>query len=109
MDMQTNTHMETKSKYFNGHGCLSQSEESECMRAHDKYGVTRVSERCHQWVARGMDGGILKRRLSEVNARAVSRRQNELVCKFKMVAGDMVSIRGQVDFLVGLVVSISDY
>ena len=37
-----------------------------------------------------------KRRLSEVNARAVSRGQNELVCKFKMAAGDMVSIRRQV-------------
>ena len=37
----------------------------------------------------------IKRRLSEVNARAVSRGQNELVCKFKMVAGDKVSIRGQ--------------
>jgi hypothetical protein len=43
-----------------------------------------------------MDGGKFKRRLSEVNARAVSRGQNELVCKFKMAAGDMVSIRGQV-------------
>ena len=40
--------------------------------------------------------GKFKRRLSEVNARAVSRGQNELVCKFKMVAGDMVNIRGQV-------------
>ena len=39
-----------------------------------------------------MDGG----KLSEVNARAVSRGQNELVCKFKMAAGDMVSIRRQV-------------
>ena len=39
-----------------------------------------------------MDGG----KLSEVNARAVSRGQNELVCKFKMATGDMVSIRGQV-------------
>ena len=39
-----------------------------------------------------MDGG----ELSEVNARTVSRRQNELVGKFKMAAGDMVSIRGQV-------------
>ena len=35
-------------------------------------------------------------RLSKVNARTVSKKQNELVCKFKMVAGDMVSIRGQV-------------
>ena len=26
----------------------------------------------------------------------MSRRQNELVCKFKVAAGDMVSIRGQV-------------
>ena len=36
-----------------------------------------------------MDGG----KLSEVN---VPRRQNELVGKFKMAAGDMDSIRGQV-------------
>ena len=43
-----------------------------------------------------MDGGKFKRRLSEVNARAVSRGQNELVGKFKMATGDMVSIRGQV-------------
>ena len=35
-----------------------------------------------------MDGG----KLSEV----VSRKQNELVGKFKMAAGDLVSIRGQV-------------
>ena len=47
-------------------------------------------ERCHQGVARGK----FKRRLSEVNARAMSKGQNELVCKFKMAAGDMVSIRG---------------
>ena len=45
---------------------------------------------------RGMDGGKFKRRLSELNARAVSRGQNELVHKYKMTAGDMVSIRGQV-------------
>ena len=43
-----------------------------------------------------MDGGKFKRRLSEVNARAMSRGQNELVRKFKMAAGDMVSIREQV-------------
>ena len=66
-----NTHTETRSKYFDGHGRLSQSEESECKWAHDKYGVTRVFERCHQWVARGMDGEKFKKRLSEVNARAV--------------------------------------
>ena len=39
---------------------------------------------------RGMDGGKFKRRLSEFNARAVSRGQNELVCKFKMAVGDKV-------------------
>ena len=39
-----------------------------------------------------MDGG----KLSEVNARTESRRQNELVSKFKMAAVDKVSIRGQV-------------
>ena len=41
-----------------------------------------------------MDGGKFKMTLLEVNTRAVSRRQNELVGKFKMVAGDKVSIRG---------------
>ena len=39
VDRHTNTHTETKSKYFNGHGRLSQSEESECMWTHDKNGV----------------------------------------------------------------------
>ena len=104
MDRHINTHTETKSKYFDGHSHLSQSEESECMLAHEKDGITRVFERCHQglreeWmegnlkgdylrlmpalcledrmchqgVARGMDGGKFKRRLSEVNASAVCR------------------------------------
>ena len=45
---------------------------------------------------KGRDGRKLKRKLSEINTRAVSRRQNKLVGKFKMAAGDMVSIRGQV-------------
>ena len=43
-----------------------------------------------------MDGGKFKRKLSEVNTRAVSRGQKEFVGKFKMTAGDMHSIRGQV-------------
>ena len=43
-----------------------------------------------------MDGGKFKRILPEVNTRAVSRRQNELVGKFKMAPGDIVNIRGQV-------------
>ena len=44
----------------------------------------------------GRDGGKIERKLSDVNTRAVPRRQNELVGKFKMAAGDKVSIRGQV-------------
>jgi hypothetical protein len=43
-----------------------------------------------------MDGGKFKRKLSEVNTRALSRKQNELVGKFKMATGDKASIRGQV-------------
>ena len=39
-----------------------------------------------------MDG----EKLSEVNPRTESRRQNELVGKFKMAASDLVSVRGQV-------------
>ena len=35
-------------------------------------------------------------RLSEVNARAVSRGQDELVGKFKMTPGDVICISGQV-------------
>ena len=43
-----------------------------------------------------MNGGKFKSKLSEVNTRAVSRRQNEFVGKFKMAGGDKVSVRGQV-------------
>ena len=38
--------------------------------------------RCHQEVLRRMDEGKFKRRLSEVNARAVSRGRNELMGEF---------------------------
>ena len=34
--------------------------------------------------------------LSEVNTRTVSRGQNELIGEFKMAAGNVISIRGQV-------------
>ena len=44
---------------------------------------------------RGRDGGKFKRKLSEVNTRAVSRGQNELISKFKMAAGDVIGIRGR--------------
>ena len=43
-----------------------------------------------------MNGG----KLSVVNARTESRRQNELGGKFKMVASDLVSVRGQIINLV---------
>jgi hypothetical protein len=41
-----------------------------------------------------MEGNL--KEMSEVNASAVPRRQNELVGKFMMVPGDMISIMGQV-------------
>jgi hypothetical protein len=45
---------------------------------------------------RRRDERKFKRKLSEVNTRAVSRGQNELISKFKMAAVDVISIRGQV-------------
>ena len=36
----TQKHMETVSKYFDGHSRLSQSEESKCLWTHDKDGVS---------------------------------------------------------------------
>ena len=43
-----------------------------------------------------MGGGKFKRKLSKVNTRAVSRRQNELVGKLMMAVSDLVSVWGQV-------------
>ena len=40
------------------------------------------------------DGGKIEWKSSEVNTRAVSREQNELIGKFKMAAGDVINIRG---------------
>ena len=57
-----------------------------------------IYERCHQGVARqeaGKVGGKIKWRLSEVNARAVSREQDELVGKFKKAAGDVLVLGGR--------------
>ena len=42
VDRHTNTHMETKLKYFDGHSRPSQSEENECMLAYDKDGIILV-------------------------------------------------------------------
>ena len=62
----------------------------------------RVFEKCHQGVARqeretgrGVEGKI-KWKLSKVNTRAVSRGQDKLIGKFKIAAGHVISIRGQV-------------
>ena len=41
----------------------------------------------------GRDGGKIEWTLSEVNTRAVSRGQKELIGKFKMAADDVFSIR----------------
>jgi hypothetical protein len=61
-----------------------------------------AEDQCLQGIARqeaekgeGL-GKKIKWRLSEVNTRAMSRGQDELIGKFKMVAGDVISIRGQV-------------
>ena len=55
----------------------------------------RVFERYHQGVAKQEGGseGKIKWKLSEVNTRAVSRGQNELIGEFKMAAGNVISIR----------------
>ena len=42
----------------------------------------------------GGDGWKIEWKLSEINTRAVSRGQNELIGKFKVAAGDVISIRG---------------
>ena len=41
-------------------------------------------------------GGKIKWKLSEVNTRAVFRGQDKLIGKFRLVAGDVISVRGQV-------------
>ena len=58
-----------------------------------------VYERCHQGIAKQEAwrvGEEIKWRLSEVNAKVVSRGQDKLIGKLKMAAGDVISIRGQV-------------
>ena len=44
----------------------------------------------------GGDGGKIKWKLSEVSTGAVSRGQNKLIGKFKMAAGEVINIRGQI-------------
>ena len=57
-----------------------------------------VLDKCYQGeceTGRG-DGGEIEWKLSVVNTRDVSRGQNELIGEFKMVPGDVISIRGLV-------------
>ena len=42
----------------------------------------------------GGDGRKIERKLFEINTRTVSRRQNELIGKFKIMVGDVTSVRG---------------
>ena len=86
MDRHTNTHTEKKSKYFNGHSRPSQSGENECMWAHDKDGITRVFERCHQGVARG-DGGKFERRLITIN------QLQDYLCNYELLSDPLHSFR----------------
>ena len=59
----------------------------------------RVLDNCHQSgceSGRGKgrwDGGKIKQKSSEVNTRALSRGQNELIDEFKMAVGNLISIR----------------
>ena len=39
-------------------------------------------------------GEKIEWKLFDINTRAVSRRQNELIAEFKMAADDVISIRG---------------
>ena len=47
------------------------------------------SVKCHQ---SGCDTGREEWKTSEVNTRAVSKGQNEMIGEFKMAAGDVISI-----------------
>ena len=50
-----------------------------------------MQDRKERW-----EEGKIKWKLSEVDTRAVSRGQNELIGEFTMVTGDVISIRGLV-------------
>ena len=61
---------------------LNQKRVNVCEHTRKRASLERFVKVLPEGVARGMDGGKFKRRLSKINARAVSRGQNELVCKF---------------------------
>ena len=56
---------------------------------------------------RGMDGGKFKRKLLEVNTRAVPRRQNELVGKFKMAAGALHNLPPSTNLITCTILNLS--
>ena len=49
-------------------------------------------ERVQDRKGRGLEG--MEEKSSEVNTRAVSREQNELIDEFKMAEGDVINVRG---------------
>ena len=56
-----------------------------------------VMEKCHQSGMRqegGRSGGKIEWKSSEINTRAVSRGQNELIGEFKISVDDIISIGG---------------
>ena len=97
----TYKHTKASMKHFYDHRCLYQSEESKCIWTHGKDGdkwqfrinATRIDARQEERRS-GEDGGKIELKLSEDNTRAVSRGDDKLIGEFKMVAGDVVSIRG---------------
>ena len=56
----------------------------------------------------GMEGKI-KWKLSEVDTRTVSRRQNELIDKFKMVVSDVINIMEQVMVYTHILIGIYNF
>ena len=84
--------MQTYLIYFDNHVYLSQSEENKCMQIHVRF----FNSATRRFGRQGGDGGKIKWKLSEVNTRAVSRGQDELIGNFKMLLGDVISIKGQV-------------
>ena len=61
--------------------------------SHDRFGIGSVGA-SQEGGRSGGNGGKIEWKSFEVNTRAVTRGQNELIGEFKMVAGDVISIMG---------------
>ena len=60
-----------------------------------EFGISAIREEARQVGGKnGEDGGKFEWKSSEVNTRAVSREQNELIGEFKMAANDVINIKG---------------